>query len=138
MKYEYRIECNSSKLLYVKEIPGLPADISFPFSNTHIRFYKSELNGYFHCTFAIPAISDDEGYVLEMDFLSSHGAEDEITFDYLVPRNDQTFENLSKSATCLFEEQTEMGQRMLLLNMRIDGTPFMGCALIPRDLYAEA
>ena len=138
MKYEYRIECNSSKLLYVKELPGLPADISFPFSNSHIRFYKSELNGYFHCTLAIPAITDDEGYVLELDFLSSQNTEDEIVFDYLVPRNDQTFENLPKAAKFSFEEQTDMGKRMLLLNMRIDGTPFMGYVFIPRDLYTEA
>jgi hypothetical protein len=69
MKYKYRTKENASQLLYAKDLPGLPEDITLSFNNVHIRFYKSrEMGGFFFCTLAIPTIKDDEGYVFESDF----------------------------------------------------------------------
>ena len=159
MKYEYRDTANASKLLYAKDIRGLPSDISLIFNNVHIRLYKSlEMNNYFHCTLAIPSILDDEGYVLELDFLSNINSslekelnsnitqlsdsefdENKLDIDfrstYLAPLNDHSFDILPKSVSCWFEEETDMGQRMLLLNMKIEGTPFSGYAFIDCSLY---
>ena len=163
MKYEYRDTANASKLLYAKDIRGLPSDISLIFNSAHIRLYKSlEMNNYFHCTLAIPSILDDEGYVLELDFLSNINSslekelnsnitqlsdsefdvwksENKLDSDfcstYLAPLNDHSFDSLPKSVSCWFEEETDMGQRMLLLNMKIEGTPFSGYAFIDRSLY---
>lgn len=137
MKYEYNMDANATKLLYAKDLPGLPSDISLSFNNVYVRFYKSaELTSYFHCKLAIPAFKDDEGYVLEREF--SHVTENDEESDsltYLNPFNDHTFESLPKAVTCYFEEVIERGRRMLLLFMKIKDTPFYGYAYIDEDLY---
>lgn len=139
MKYLYREKENASKLLYAKDLPGLPSDISLGFNNIHIRFYKSqELNGFFYCTLAIPALTDDEGYVLEMEFTEVVISEDDIEFStYSVPFHDHTFDSLTKSVACHFEEKHDMGRRSLLLLMKIKGTPFNGYVFIDDSLYEE-
>lgn len=126
--------------MYAKELDGIPADISLLFNNVHIRFYKShELNGFFYCTFAVPAFKDDEGYVLELDFVSSQVTEEDEDFLSVLqaPLNDHSFASLPKAVTCSFEEKIEMGQRMLLFNMQIKGTPFIGYVLISENLYED-
>ncbi|MDD2934639.1 MAG: hypothetical protein PHO76_12210 [Methylotenera sp.] len=139
MKYQYRESEQASKLLYAKDLPGLPSDISLSFNNAYVRFYKSqELNGFFHCSFAIPAFTDDEGYVVEDAFFQITESEDDIDFStYLIPFNDHNFDSLSKDVTCYFEEKVEMGKRMLLLVMKIKGTPFYGSVFIDDDMYVE-
>ena len=48
MKYKYRTKENASKLLYAKNLPSLPSDISLAFIRAYIRFYKSrEISGFF-------------------------------------------------------------------------------------------
>lgn len=136
MKYKYRTKENASKLLYAKNLPSLPSDISLAFIRAYIRFYKSrEISGFFFCTFAVPAFKDDDGYVIEREF------NDESGYDlskYLVPCNDSDLDSLSKVVSCYFEDKTEMGRRMLLLNMKIKGTPFFGHVLIDSNLYVTA
>ena len=138
MKYEYRYKAEERKLLTVNTIQGLPRDISLKFSNMYIRFCKVEnTNAYFFCTLAIPKMTGDEGYVLELEFSSKFRAEDDFSsFIYEVPFQEHTFKSLPKSISCTFEDKTEMGQRMLLLNMTIKGTPFNGYVLLNQDLYA--
>lgn len=142
MKYEYSMDAKASKLLLAKDMLGLPSDISLSFNNVYVRFYKSsEMNGYFYCKLAIPAFQDDEGYVFEREFcaITEDDEDDDIDLStYLNPFNDHTFDSLPNSATCYFEEKTEMGQRMLLLFMRIKGTPFYGYVLIDQDFYVKA
>lgn len=124
--------------LKTNDIPGLPADISLHFDRLHIRFYKSqEHNGYFACTLAIPDIKDEDGFAFERSFSSSQASEDDEDFldDHEVPLNDHTFDNLPKAVSCSFEDKTEMGKRMILLNMKIKGTPFLGYVLIDQDHY---
>ncbi|MEQ1603129.1 MAG: hypothetical protein ABL885_15340 [Methylophilaceae bacterium] len=136
MKYEYRAKETASKLLYVKDLPGLPEDITLSFNILHIRFYKSrEMGGFFFCTLAIPTIKDDEGYVFESDFYNSKGS---IDFPpYIAPYNDTPIEELPKSVSCYFEDKTERQRRMLFLNMKIKGTPFCGHVFIDSDYYTE-
>lgn len=136
----YEIDANASKLLYAKDLPGIPSDISLSFNNVYVRFYKSpEMNGYFYCTLAVPAFKDDDGYVREREFSQETENEDDIDLStYYNPFNDHSFDSLPKAVTCYFEERNEMGQRMLLLLMKIKGTPFYGHVLIDRDLYVEA
>lgn len=137
MKQEYRDNEKATKLLYAKDLLGLPSDISLSFNSAYVRFYKPEnMNGYFHCNLAIPSFSDDEGYVLETEFLQK--IDDEEEFDsstYIIPFNEHSFSSLPKAVTCYFEEKTEMGQRTLLWIMKIKGTPFNGYAYIDPNLY---
>lgn len=137
MKYKYETEADSTKLLFAKQIRGLPSDINLAFSNIQIRFYKSEEdNGFFLCRLAIPTFKDEDGYVREFDF-SENCSEEEKTDSWLyeVPLNDHNLDSLSNSTECFYTDITEMGQRMLLLNMEIKGTPFRGHVLIDRDFY---
>lgn len=139
MKYEYRISENASKLLEVKNLTGLPGDISLSFSNAYVRFYKSqEMNGFFYCNLAVPAFADDEGYVLEIEFCQEMESEEDVDLStYLIPFNDHSFNSLPRAVTCYFEERNEMGQRTLLLFMKIKGTPFYGYVFIDDSLYVE-
>ena len=139
MRYKYREDENASKLLNVKELPGLTSDISLSFNNAYIRFYKSqEQNGFFHCSFAVTAFTDDEGYVDEQPFFEITESDDDIDFStYLIPFNDHSFDSLPKDVTCYFEEKFEMGRRELLLLMKIKGTPFYGSVFIDEDMYVE-
>ena len=135
MKYKYEETCESSKLLYAKDLHGLPKDIELLFNNVHVRFYKShEFDGYFFCTLAVPSFPDEDGYVSELEFLSPM---DDESGDYSSQFNDHTFETLPKAVKCAFEEKTEMGKRLLCLNLRIQGTPFNGVTLIDQDFYKE-
>lgn len=137
MRCKYRNKADESKLLTAISLHGLPEDISLKFSNMHVRFYKvEETNDYFFCTLAIPKIINDEGYVLEREFSSIFFDENDLDFSrYEVPFQEHTFQSLSKSVLCSFEDKTEMGKRMLLLNMSIKGTPFNGYVLLDNDLY---
>lgn len=139
MKYQYREKENASKLLYAKDLSGLPSGISLAFNNVHVRFYKSqEMNGYFYATLAIPAFTDGEGYVLEIEFNEVISSEDDTDFaTYTVPFHDHTFDSLTKSVACHFEEKHDMGRRSLLLIMKINGTPFNGYVFIDDSLYNE-
>lgn len=140
MKNQYRNKENASKLLYAKDLSGLPSDISLAFNNVHVRFYKSqEMNGFFFCTLAIPAFTDDEGYVFEREFEEVVLSDDDIDFStYTVPLHDHTFDSLKKSIACHFEYKHEMGRRSLLLRMKIKGTPFDGYVFIDDSLYNQA
>ena len=125
-------------LLKTKDIPGLPDDISLLFERVHVRFYKSEEhNGYFACTMVIPDLKDEDGFVVEQGFSSSQASEEDEGFleEYEVPLNDHTFDSLPKAVSCSFEDTTEMGKRMLVLNMKIKGTPFLGYVLIDKDYF---
>lgn len=137
MRYQYREKENASKLLYAKDLSGLPSDISLAFNNAYVRFYKSqEMKGFFYCTLAIPTFSDDEGYVLEIEFNEVVLSEDDIDSSiYTAPFHDHTFDSLTKSIACHFEEEYEMGRRSLLMLMKIKGTPFNGYVFIDDSLY---
>lgn len=126
------------RALKVKDIPGLPDDISLRFDRVHIRFYKSqEHNGYFTCTMALPDVKDEDGDVYEWGFSSSQASEEDEDFleEHEVPLNDHTIDSLPKAVSCSFEDKTEMGKRFLLLNMKIKGTPFLGHAYVDGDFY---
>lgn len=137
MRYEYRNKADATKSLATINLNGLPKDIRLKFSNIHVRFYKvEESNDYFFCMLAIPKIIDDEGYVLEIEFSSIFFDENDLDFSrYEIPFQEHTFKSLPKSVLCSFEDKTEMGKRMFLLNMSIKGTPFNGYVLIDDDLY---
>ncbi|MHB1301486.1 MAG: hypothetical protein ACYCY8_11550 [Burkholderiales bacterium] len=112
------------RALKTKDIPGLPADISLLFERVQIRFYKSqEHSGCFTCTMAIPDIKDEDGVIFERGILSSLASEEDEDFldDHEVSLNDHTFDSLPKAASCSFEDKTEMGKRMLLLNIKNKG-----------------
>ena len=132
----YETEANSTKLLFAKRIHGLPSDINLAFSNIYIRFYKSEEDkGFFFCRLAIPTFKDEDGFVREFDF-SENSSEEEIgSWQYEVSLNDHNLDNLLNCIECFYEDKTEMGQRMLLLNMKIKGTAFNGHVLIDREFY---
>ena len=140
MTYKYEHACESSKLLYAKDLSGLPKDIELLFNNVHVRFYKSrDMKGDIFCTLANPTFPDGDGYVRELEFsASTHDEESGNCFgsEYSF-HNEHDFETLKKSIVCTFEDKTEMGKRMLLLNMRIKGTPFNGAVLVDQDWYKK-
>ncbi|WP_153116845.1 hypothetical protein [Rhodocyclus tenuis] len=123
----------------IKKIQGLPKDVLLKFSNLHIRFYKSaKFPGYFWCGLAIPKLKDDEGYVLELQFDPIHSDENDLDFSvYETPFQERSIDNITDHILCKFEERTEMGRRMILLNMSIKGTPFYGYVLLGSDLYNQ-
>lgn len=127
MKYEYSNNCSASKTIKAKEIPKLPNDVILNFSTAHIRIYKADIEDCFYCNLAIPAFKDDEGYVLELGVLGNS--------DYEFSLNNNTFDTLTESIECYFEDKTEEGQRMILLRIRIKGTAFDGYALLDSELY---
>ena len=142
MKYKYEQTCESSKLIYAKDLQGVPKDIELLFNSAHVRFYRSnEYDGYFVCTLAVPAFTDEDGYVRELEFFSptdDDGLEDAFgSGEYSSQLNMLTFETLPKAVKCSFGESTEMGKRLLLFNLRIQGTPFNGVTLIDQDFYKE-
>lgn len=139
MNLTYRTKAEANKPVNTQTISGLPRDISLKFSKAHIRYCRGEYNGYFFCTLAVPTQADSDGYVLEMEFFSHFFDEENLDLSrYETSLQDHTFESLSKSTSCFFEEKTEMGYHMLLLKMKIDGTPFNGYVLIDRDLYSRS
>lgn len=156
MRYEYKREAAASKRFGAKQLSGLPKDIELDFDNVHVRVYKSENQaGYFSCSLAIPAHEDDEGYVLEYDFSDPiktrelDNPQEELipsfesdfdfgepsAWEYEAPLNDHSFDTLVQAMSGKFSDETEQGQRCLLFNLRISGTPFSGYALIYPDLY---
>lgn len=86
---------------------------------------------------ALPDIKDEEGFVVERSFSSSLATEEDEDFfkEYDVPLNDHTFTTLPKAISCSFEDKTELGKRILLLNMKVKGTPYLGYAYISEDFY---
>ena len=139
MAGEYQAEANAKKLIYAKDLPGLPNDIALSFNNAYIRFYNSEEDkGYFRCSFALPTLTDDQGYVIELDFSPETTYEDNVDSSfYESPLNNHSFDNLSKAVKCHFEEKVEMGKRMLLLFMKIKNTTFDAYVYIPEDTYVR-
>lgn len=136
MKYKYETEADSTKLLYAKQIHNLPSDITLAFNNIYIRFYKSQEDiGFFYCRLAIPAFKDEDGYVCEFDFSENDSKNEVDSWLYEVPLNDHDFDSISNCIECFYTDITEMGHRMLLLNMKIKGTPFNGHVFIDRDFY---
>lgn len=157
MRYEYRRDAAASKLFNAKQLSGLPGDIELGFDTIHVRVYKSEEQpGFFHCTLAIPAHKDAEGYVLEIDFndpirsrrLDNPPAEEEVpdfdsdfdfgepsAFEYEAPLNDHSYESITQAMSCQFRDKVEQGRRILLFKLSITGTPFDGDALILPGLY---
>jgi hypothetical protein len=136
VNFTYSTKAEANKPVNAQTISGLPHDIFLKFSKAYIRYYRGEYNGHFFCTLAIPTQTDSDGYVLEMEFVSQFFDEDNLDFSrYEVSLHEHAFESLPKSTSCIFEDKAEMGQRMLLLKMKIDGTPFNGYVLINRDLY---
>lgn len=139
MVIEYREKASAIKLLDVNGINGLPNDVQLSFSKAAIRYYKTDDKGYFFSTLAIPTQEDHDGFVFELEFSSNFFDEDENDLDfsrYEVPFQEHTFGSLSRFSSFVFEEKTEMGQRMLFLKMNIKGTPFDGYVLIDKDLYS--
>lgn len=139
MRYKYATKALASTSLDAKTLHGLPKDISLLFPKIHVRFHRSEeMKNFFYCTLAIPAFKDDEGYVFEREFSDEIVDEDNIDLStYSCPLNDHNFVSVLKHVTCHFEERNEMGQRMLLLFLRISGTPFFGYVLLKRNMYVE-
>jgi hypothetical protein len=139
MRHEYRLKESAAKLLRAKDLRGLPGDITLSFSNAYVRFYKSRgFNGFFYCTLAVPSLLDDEGYVLELEFDQEQPSDEDIDFStYLAPLNDHDFDSLAKAAECYFQEIHDMGRRMLLLYLKIHGTPYFGHVYIDASFYIK-
>lgn len=150
-KYEYKNDCVIHKTIKAKEVAKLPSNIDLNFSTAHIRFYKADIEDCFYCSLAIPKFKNDEDYVLELDFLENSNDDEyddnknaeELDFAenpsndfyYDVSLNSHSFDTLVKSIKCCFEYKKEYGQWCLLLQMRIKGTGFNGCAFLEDELY---
>ncbi len=136
LKKEHIKEADAIKKIKVQRIKGLPSDIKLDFSSVHIRFYKSQDQGFFSCQLSIPGFEDNEGYALDLDFSSCDNQDEGKLGDYDCPFSEHSIETLSDSVVCKFEDKTEMGQRFCSLIMKINGTPFNGHVFIDDYMYS--
>jgi len=126
--------------------------IQLKFEQCQLRFFKSEDDSnYFYCSFAIENFTDEEGYILELEFedyikissIQSQQKEMEYNFNeeylksYSAYPNDMSFEQLLDNAIINFEERIQGGESHLLLTLKILGTTFYGYILIMDNMYSR-
>lgn len=159
MRYQYRLEADSSRKYSAKQMTGTPRDLELYFDNVHVRVYKShEVTGYFRCSLAVPAFEDDEGYVREFEFCDplqtyelEHSHEESIpSFEsdlesgsssyldyYEAPFNEHDFGTLVQAMSARLSLENKGGRKLLSFQLEISGTPFKGYVIITPDLYRE-
>ena len=115
MNGKYERECAASKLFHTKDIAGLPDDLQLAFKEFYIRIFELEDDkNYFYCTLAIPAILDEDGYVVEIDFLdpTSVYKDDEL---WPVPQRDRKYDPEEDALVdaSLYEPEVEFNEHLL-------------------------